>query len=142
MTKADVPAVVRIERESFSAPWRRDTFLSLVEFGGMELWVADLPSGEVVAYAIFSLVEDQAELANIAVREDHRGRGIGALLLDQVIEKAAESGAAELFLEVRESNMPALSLYHSRGFEEVGRRRRYYHDPVEDARVLVKRISA
>jgi ribosomal-protein-alanine N-acetyltransferase len=79
---------------------------------------------------------DEGEIANLAVREPTRRRGIGAALLDAALAEGTRRGAANMYLEVRESNEAARRLYASRGFEEIGRRRRYYRHPVEDAIVL------
>jgi ribosomal-protein-alanine N-acetyltransferase len=70
------------------------------------------------------------------VRVSSRGRGLGGKLLDAALDEVASRGADQVFLEVRESNHTARSLYASRGFTEVSRRRGYYRSPVEDALVL------
>lgn len=141
MRAEDVPSVVRIERDAFSTPWHAETFLSLIGSRGTELQVCESPTGEVVAYAVVSIVLDQAELANIAVRKEERGKGIGAAFLDVLLERVREKGIRELFLEVRESNTAARTLYGTRGFEAVGRRRNYYRSPREDALQLMKRFE-
>jgi ribosomal-protein-alanine N-acetyltransferase len=79
---------------------------------------------------------DEGEIANLAVAPDWRGRGIGALLLVTAITAARSRDATALYLEVRDSNDAARALYAAHGFLEVGRRRRYYRKPVEDALVL------
>ena len=79
---------------------------------------------------------DEGEVANLAVTPRLRQRGFGLALLDSVLAEAAERGTTSLFLEVRESNAAARKLYASRNFEEVGRRKRYYRSPEEDALIL------
>jgi [ribosomal protein S18]-alanine N-acetyltransferase len=140
MEARDVPAVVAIEEAAFTMPWHAETFLALVGRPGHELLVCESPEGEIVAYAVVSIVLDQAELANIAVREDWRGRRIGSSFLDRILETVREREIRELFLEVRESNLAGRALYEKRGFEEIGRRRDYYDAPREDALQLVKRF--
>jgi len=135
MAPGDVTAVARMEAATFSTPWKEDTFLSLLQRPGVELWVADL-HGEVAAYAILWCILEEGELANIAVRDDLRGQGIGSELLDWMLGVAAKSGVQNLYLEVRESNEGALRLYGGRGFTEIGVRQGYYERPREDARVL------
>lgn len=132
--EADLVAVAGIERQSFGDPWSLDAFRSALR-PGTSFVVADR-AGEVVGYAIAWSVVDEAELANIAVTPLARGQGIGARLLDAAIACAAGTGCTTMYLEVRESNARARALYASRGFEEVGRRRRYYRQPVEDALIL------
>lgn len=139
MEARDVAAVADLEAQSFSSPWHPSTFLKLLDRHGAELWVLD-EEGAVLAYAVLWCILDEAELANIAVRPDARGRGLGAALLDHILGVAQERGVVSVFLEVRESNRAARELYDSRGFVEVGVRRGYYDAPREDARVLELRL--
>ncbi len=140
MTASDVPEVVRIETTAFSTPWSEATFRSLLERSGVELWVAEW-GGELAAYAILWRVRDEGELANIAVRSDLRGRGIGSGLLSRMLKVAEDSGVRSLYLEVRESNELAREMYARRGFQEIGVRKGYYEGPREDARVLKKSLE-
>ncbi|MDF1506324.1 ribosomal protein S18-alanine N-acetyltransferase [Roseisolibacter sp. H3M3-2] len=133
-TDGDVEAVAAIERASFGDPWSRDSFASLVHNPDAFFAVAD--DGAPLGYVVAWFVLDEGEVANVAVAAAARGRGIGARLLDAALDEARRRGAAQVFLEVRESNAVARRLYESRGFEELGRRRRYYRAPVEDALVL------
>lgn len=137
MRAGDVERVAELERACFTTPWKADTFRSLLEREPAVLTVAERASGEVVGYAVLWCFGEEAELANIAVVEEMRGRGYGSELLDAVLETARERGVRKLFLDVRVSNERAAALYERRGFREVGRRRRYYRNPMEDARVLV-----
>ena len=140
-TLADVETIAAIEKASFANPWLPQTFRSLVEQGRAYLPVAeDLETG-VIGYAVFWWALDQGELANVAVRGDHQGRGIGAALLDRVIDHAREQGVESLFLEVRVSNESAHGLYLSRGFTQIAVRKGYYQKPREDARILVKQLN-
>ena len=137
---ADLATVVEIEFQSFSNPWQPDTFRSLLEQERVKVLVAeDLEKG-VVGYAVLWWVLDQAELANLAVRTDRQGQGIGSVLLDQAIAHAEAKGVESLFLEVRQSNEAAHRLYSSRGFTQISIRKDYYKYPREDARVLVKHL--
>ncbi len=137
MTGSDVSEVARIETTAFSTPWSEATFRSLLERSGVELWVAEW-GDQLAAYAILWRVLDEGELANLAVRKDLRGRGIGSGLLERVLEIAEDSGIRSLYLEVRESNDLAREMYARRGFQEIGVRKGYYEAPREDARVLKK----
>jgi len=136
MRAEDVLAVVSIESEAFSTPWQAETFTGLLGRDGIELLVLEDPAEGVVGYAVLWCVLDQGELANIAVTPALRGRGLGARLLEAVLDAARGRGVRSLYLEVRESNVAARALYASSGFSEMGRRRRYYRRPVEDALVL------
>lgn len=140
----DLPAVTAIERGSFSDPWSASAFLALLERSEALFCVATTPRAgeagegreEVIGFTVGYVALDQAELANVAVRAEARGRGVGRRLVEHVIRECAHRGALELFLEVRESNAAARGLYRSEGFSEIGRRRRYYERPVEDALIL------
>lgn len=129
----DVEAVARLEAEAFATPWSAATFHDLLRAGRSDLIVAELPHVPVAAYAVLWCFGEEGELANIAVAPGCRGRGLGSALLDTVLERARGRGVRELFLEVRESNATAISMYERRGFELLGRRRDYYQRPNEDA---------
>ena len=139
-TRGDVQRVAEIERASFSDPWTPGAFRSAAEEENLLFLVAE-HEGVVVGYSVSWCVVDQAELANLAVASEARGIGIGGRLLDAAVDAAREAGCESMHLEVRESNAAARALYASRGFEEVGRRRRYYRAPVEDALVLRARFG-
>ena len=163
-TRADLARVHEIERASFSDPWTRESFASLLGNPHVHFAVAEA-GGEidvsavsgvrgvspltpraaapaVVGYIVTWLVVDEAEVANVAVAPEARGRQLGALLLDDALRVARERGATTVYLEVRESNVPARALYASRGFSQVGRRRNYYRRPVEDALVMRLELDA
>lgn len=140
MDAVDVERVARIEADSFTAPWRADTFEHLLDRPGCELWVLDDPEAGVVGYAVLWCILDQGELANIAVVESHRGQGHGAYLLGRIMDVARTRGVETLYLEVRLSNTGAAELYRSFGFTEVGRRKKYYDKPVEDALMMAAKL--
>ena len=132
----DLDAVVAIERQSFTdPPWSRASFTALVDSPRAFFTVA-CTTASVVGYVVAWLVGDEAEVANLAVAPEWRGRGVGAALLDAALDEARNGGAHVAHLEVRDSNVAARALYGSRGFTPVGRRRRYYQAPVEDAVLL------
>ena len=83
----------------------------------------------------------EAEIYNIAVREDRRRLGLGGRLLVHALREAALAGFTRALLEVRTGNTAALPLYAQAGFRECGRRRRYYADTDEDALVLSRNLS-
>jgi [ribosomal protein S18]-alanine N-acetyltransferase len=141
MVVADLDAVMRIERSSFTMPWTLDTFRGLLRRTDAELFVAEVAGGPVVAYAVVWMVVDQAELGDIAVAEAWRRLGIARRLIDTVLERLARRGVREVFLEVRPSNMAARRLYERYGFAEVGRRKNYYSRPREDALVLRRDVG-
>lgn len=138
-TSTDLARVVEIERASFSDPWSLTAFRSALDEERINFHVAS--AGEsVVGYAVSWCVIDEAELANLAVVPAMRGQRVGAALLDRAMADAGRAGCVVMHLEVRESNTAARALYESRGFGMVGRRKRYYREPVEDALILRARL--
>ncbi|MGB1658817.1 MAG: ribosomal protein S18-alanine N-acetyltransferase, partial [Longimicrobiales bacterium] len=116
---ADVDAVVEIETEAFTTPWKADTFSSLIGRDGVELVVMVDRSDGVIGYAVLWCILDQGELANLALSPVRRGSGLGAHLLRHVVDVARGRGVQKLFLEVRASNTPAIELYLRFGFSDV-----------------------
>jgi ribosomal-protein-alanine N-acetyltransferase len=135
LSYADLAAMMAIEVESYSTPWRESTFEGLLRRSDSDL-IGVTRLGKLVGYAICWTVGDQAELGNLAVTPAERGRGIGKRLVNAALDRVAERGAVECFLEVRESNHAARALYEGCGFQSIGRRRNYYAKPMEDALVM------
>jgi [ribosomal protein S18]-alanine N-acetyltransferase len=140
MRTIDLPRIMQIELATFTMPWSESTFRGLLRRTDSDLFVAEMGS-TVAGYAVCWSVTDQGELGNVAVDKLYRGRGIGTKLVESVVERAAERGVRELFLEVRKSNAGAQNLYKAFGFFEVGKRKNYYLEPVEDAVVMKKVID-
>jgi len=136
MAPEDVERVAALEAESFTCPWSAESFSYLLEREGCELWVLEETDAGVVGYAVLWCISDQGELANFAVAPSHRRRGYGAYFLTRMIQVAREREAKRLYLEVRASNEAAAGLYRSFGFQDVGRRKRYYDKPIEDALLM------
>ncbi len=137
---ADLAAVAAIELSCFASdPWPRESFEAFLDRAGVTFIVAEdsrEATVEIAGYAILIQVADEGELLNLAVAGPARRRGVGGALLAAVLSAAARDGVRTVYLEVRESNEGARRLYESGGFAEVGRRRRYYQHPVEDALIL------
>ncbi|HST58206.1 MAG TPA: ribosomal protein S18-alanine N-acetyltransferase [Longimicrobium sp.] len=141
LREEDLQRVIEIERECFSTPWKEQTFRGLMKRSDTDLLVAEAPDGAVEGYAAAWTVIDQSELGNVAVSAGARGAGVGGALVDAVVDRIRDRGATECYLEVRESNEAAQSLYRQRGFVTVGRRPRYYSLPTEDALVMRLRVG-
>jgi len=139
--RAHVAEVAAIEQACFSDPWSDASFRQAIDNVGVFFRVAtEGAGGPVVGYVVAWFAGGEGEIANVAVAPSARGRGIGGQLLDAAIAAAADHEAEALYLDVRESNSRSRALYDSRGFVEVGRRRRYYRRPAEDAIVLRRPI--
>ena len=137
----DLKAILEIERLSFSDPWSARMFRPHLYNRAYPFLVAE-EQRTVVGFAVAQTVVSEAELLDIAVHPGARGRGVGATLLEALMAQCAVQGAVTMTLEVRESNGAARALYNRYGFDQVGRRRRYYHDPTEDALILQATLPA
>jgi ribosomal-protein-alanine acetyltransferase len=161
-TAADIPAIMNLERQSAAAAhWTAQHYELLFEFApspqaasyraalqhlglvvqaaGPDALAAQQPNTgliaapPILAFLIARRIEAEWELENLVVAEAARRGGLGKRLVNELIARAAATGARAIFLEVRESNAAARSLYHSAGFELSGRRENYYANPHEDA---------
>ena len=139
MRESDLPRVMEIERAAFSHPWSEDLVRRELshEFSTVLLATGPPAAGEgVLGFAIVWLVHDELHVLNVAVAPEARRRGVARALLAEVEGRALDDGAARATLEVRRSNTPAIELYRSLGYVEVGVRPRYYAEDGEDAIVM------
>jgi [ribosomal protein S18]-alanine N-acetyltransferase len=135
----DLPALVALERSSFSDPWTAEQLGEAIADEAAVALVLE-EKGEVVGSVLARVVADEAEILTIAVSPTHRRRGLGRQMLDAAIAAATTRGAQTVWLEVRNSNRAAREMYLSAGFVAAGVRRGYYRRPPEDAIVLCHRI--
>jgi len=149
--ESDVPAMVAIERASFSDPWTASAIAATLRFDHMRVLVAEERgagelggdgAGRPLGYVVAMIAGPEAEIADLAVSPDARRRGIGRALIDRLLADLETEGVLAVFLEVRESNHAARTLYESRAFRGIGRRRRYYRLPPEDALLLKRELGA
>ena len=142
MMEIDLPDVAGIEQQSYAFPWSENIFRDCLRVG-YTCRALDL-AGRVIGYGVMSLGAGEAHILNVCVRDEFRNLGFGRRLLEHLLERAAASGVAEAFLEVRPSNLAAIRLYQRLGFEQIGIRRGYYQAPDgrEDAIVLKRELSA
>lgn len=141
-TTVDLPAIAALERECYSDPWPMTAFTSLPDNPRVFFSVAEAPeSKRLLGYAVGWYIMDEGELANLAVAHTERRRGVARALLDAMLGDADRRGIRDVYLEVRESNLAARKLYASRDFVEVGRRKRYYRSPEEDALILRRTLK-
>lgn len=138
MTQADLDKVMEIEKASFASPWSRRSFEAELLMNGLysHLWVAVL-GDKVVGFLCFQCITDDAHIINFAVHPHYRQRGYGRQLLRHCLAQAVQLGARRVSLEVRVSNVPAITLYQQMGFRVLARRHRFYPDNGEDAYVMV-----
>lgn len=129
----DVPAMARIERDSFGSPWSAEEITKDATAGGNVYVAVAEYGGEKAGYGEIRNVAGEAQIYNIAIAPEFRREGIGEALLRHMIAKAEEDGCVLVTLEVRGGNDAAMALYHKLGFREVGRRKGYYAKGGEDA---------
>jgi ribosomal-protein-alanine N-acetyltransferase len=133
MTLDDIPAVIDLDQKSFSLPWPERSFrFELTDNPASRCWVAEL-DGKIIAMIVVWLMVDEAHVATLATHPDFRRQGIAKKLLSYALQHLLAEGARSSFLEVRASNVAAQAMYRQFGYEETGRRRRYYRDNDEDA---------
>jgi [ribosomal protein S18]-alanine N-acetyltransferase len=135
MQPEDLPQVMEIESLSFPSPWSYPSFLQELNNPISRTLVAE-SEGQVTGYLCCWYVADEVHTLNLAVHPDYRRLGIARRLMEEVLLKAGAEGIKTVNLEVRRSNLPAISLYRCLGFCQVGVRRRYY-DNGEDALFMV-----
>lgn len=136
MQPADIDAVLVVENQAFATPWSRAAFESEVDDNDLAHYLVMVDGEKVIGYAGFWLVIDEAHVTNIALLFEYHGRGLGSLLLENMILAAKVLGAASMTLEVRPSNTAARKLYSRRGFVERGIRPNYYAELNEDAIIM------
>lgn len=132
----DFKELLFIEEQAHIYPWPESTLQWCLEQPHLRCFVLQNPA-EIIGFAIYECVLDEATLLNIAVNPDFQGQGSGRHLLRKTLREL-DATIAKIFLEVRISNEAALRLYQSEGFIEIGQRRNYYPTTTgrEDARVF------
>lgn len=132
----DAGAIAEMEAAAFGDPFgQKDIFSYICQDTGM--CFTALQDGEPVAYLIGRKIPPEAEIYRIAVSEDKRQRGIGYRLLSFALKTERGCGVESVFLEVRSKNTPAIALYHSFGFRQLGVRKNYYQNPADDAIIML-----
>lgn len=141
MDRSHLPAAVRLEQQVFSHPWSAQLLEDELYNPHVSLVAAQGEQGEFLGYGMVSAVLDEGCLEKIVVDPQYRRQGVAEGILKAFL-RFGWAHLAFLTLEVRESNAPAIALYQKLGFQEVGRRKRYYTDPVEDAVLLTADFAA
>ena len=139
MTEDDLVDVAAVEAESYMFPWNAGVFRECIR-AGYCCRVLDR-DGEIVGYGIMATGAGEAHVLNVCVRADQRGLSAGRGLMEWLLDEARGTGNSWIFLEVRPSNRPALLLYQSLGFTQVGIRRGYYQAVGGREDALVHRLD-
>ena len=135
-TIEDAKEIFAIEMECFSVPWSLDSIETELLNEDKKIYYVVEDANGVVGYAGAWLVYDEGQITNIAIRPSARRQGFGAKLTSALIEECFKRGMHEIFLEVRISNLSALSLYRQLWFTVKGMRKNYYSEPKEDAYIM------
>jgi len=140
MREADLSAVMAVEALAYPFPWTEGVFRDCLRAGYRCLLA--LQQTAVIGYGVMSIAAGECHILNLCVHPDWQGRRLGRKLLLRLLALARGQDADTVFLEVRVSNRPALRLYASEGFCEVGLRRGYYPAAKgrEDAVILARAI--
>jgi len=143
MSEHDLLEVVEIEEQSGLSRWGWAAYYAELQSGNRELMLvaratrsSTVDSAPIVGYIVARETAGELHINNVAVRSEYRRRGIGAAMLERVIEEARRRKANTAFLEVRSANQAAQALYEKSGFRAIARRTNYYSEPREDAVVM------
>ena len=137
MNPAHVAQIAELETICFSDPWSEKSIASELD-NKLAFWLVAAEGDRVAGYIGSQTVMDETDMMNVAVHPDFRRKGIAEALVNGLVEHLKTMGSHCLTLEVRASNVPAISLYEKLGFSEIGRRKNYYRNPREDALILRK----
>ncbi len=131
----DLPKILEIEQKTFTDPWVKSQFKECLTSESKYIYFAMINS-DIAGYIVFEHVLDEGHLSNLAVKNEYQKKGVGSELVKHILVKAGKIGLKFLMLEVRVSNEKARNFYAKLGFKEIGTRKMYYKDPVEDALML------
>ena len=141
MTVADLPGILAIETVSFKTPWSETLFYNEI-FKAIAVARVARIKGKIVGYLCANIILDEGHILNLAVHPEYRGLGIASRLIHEVLEIMRADNCRSVFLEVRVSNEEARKMYEKFGFGLLGTRKNYYISPVEDAIVMVLRLTS
>lgn len=136
MRLKDLDEVMKIERETFSSQWSRKIFYGELVHNPYAHYYILKYDGKIVGFAGLWLIKEGAQVTNIAISREYRGKKLGKKLFAFIFQKAFKTGCESLSLEVRKSNKIAQKMYKQFGLVPAGIRKEYYTDNKEDAIVM------
>ena len=139
MLESDISAVLEIEQVSFATPWPGRSFSEEIckVYGFSRVAVLD---GKVIGYACADYEQHESRILKVAVCQDFRRRGVGTMLMNDMISELKKKGCIFMYLKVRASNAGAQKFYQSFGFRVENIRKKYYDDPSEEALLMMGRV--
>ena len=141
MSAEHIDAVAALERVCFSTPWSATSLREELDNPCAVFAVAVGEDGALLGYVGMHHLVDEGFITNVAVAPSARRQGVAQALLRHLSDYGAAHGLYRITLEVRVSNAPAIALYEGFGFQILGRRPKYYVNPVEDAYIMGKELS-
>lgn len=132
--------IEQLEQLCFSVPWPRDALRRQLPDDN-HVFLAATDGGRVLGYVGMMFVLDEGYISNVAVAPAFRRRGIADALIAELLRRADALSLSFVTLEVREHNIPAISLYENCGFVRVGLRKNYYQKPCENAVLMTKYLE-
>ena len=135
-----IDSLFDLEYICFTIPWSKKLFENDI-INPLAYYVLAVSNSKVIGYCGLYKVLDEADITNIAVHPDYRGRGIAQTMLDNVVEHCKQNKIKKITLEVRKSNINAINLYNKNGFKVVGERKNYYSDNHETAILMTKQTE-
>jgi len=123
-----------------AAPWTDSQLAAELAAKNGSGWVIEV-AGAVVGYAFFRTSPPESELLHLVIAPERQRQGLARSLMDWSLQYLEQNGVCTCLLEVRDSNLAARQLYATLGFSQVGRRKKYYCGPVEDAVLLQRDIK-
>ncbi len=145
--RRDLPQVLAIENASFSEPWTEEDFLSHARQRNEIQMVAELKLGEheepsILGYYGYSLQKTRIHIINFAVHPEYRRRGVGAAMVQKLLNKLCPGRRNRLTLDIGERNTSAHLFFKAMGFEAVAVKRGFFPETGEDAYRFCLRLSA
>lgn len=133
----DFKKVYQIECESYKHPWSMLDFYDDFVENPRSVWFVALDNGEVIGFAGLWRGVEEMHIVNVAVTNSQRKKGIGKMLVSQLLDQTESEKMKIIILEVRKSNIPAINLYKGFGFREMYVRKGYYQEDGEDGIVMI-----
>lgn len=139
LTETYIDGITELDRLCFTVPWSRNLFLSELHSNNA-FYILALHNDRVIGYCGMNFVCGEGSITNIAVHPEYRKNGIASALLERIISFSVGENLEFITLEVRESNINAITLYEKYGFLRVGSRKNYYSDNHETALLMTKEL--
>lgn len=141
MKLEDIDEVFNLEKEIFSIPWKKEDFLYELKENPYANYFVLKINNKIIGYVGLWIIFETSQITNICISNDYRKLGYGKLLLEKAVEIAELNKCENISLEVRVSNINAISLYEKYGFIKANIRKSYYSDNNEDAYLMIKPLG-